>query len=99
MTHDEGTKTITLAQRCAMADLSKMSFEDALKELEEIVRKIETGEINLDEAIKAYERGSALKKHCDSKLKEAQEKVSKIKLDSDGSPTLENMNTGKDSAS
>ena len=82
-----------------MADLSKMSFEDALKELEEIVRKIETGEINLDEAIKAYERGSALKKHCDSKLKEAQEKVSKIKLDSDGSPTLENMNTGKDSAS
>ncbi len=82
-----------------MADLSKMSFEDALKELEEIVRKIETGEINLDEAIKAYERGAALKKHCDSKLKEAQEKVSKIKLDSDGSPTLENMNTGKDSAS
>ena len=74
--------------------LTPQEIGERFHELEEIVRKIETGEINLDEAIKAYERGSALKKHCDSKLKEAQEKVSKIKLDSDGSPTLENMNTG-----
>ena len=49
-----------------------MSFEDALNELEKIVRQIEDGRGKLDEAISAYERGVALKRHCESKLKEAQ---------------------------
>jgi len=55
-----------------------MSFEDALSELEKIVRQIEDGRGKLDEAISAYERGVALKRHCDSKLKEAQAKIEQI---------------------
>ena len=74
-----------MARKEANSDLSKLSFEQALSELEEIVRNIEGGEIDLDGAIEAYERGAALKKYCDSKLREAQEKVSKIKLDAAGS--------------
>ena len=66
-----------------------MSFEEALNELEEIVRGIESGDTDLDAAIQAYERGAALKRHCDGKLREAEEKVSKIKLDVDGTVTEE----------
>ena len=69
-----------MAQKDTASKISKMSFEEALGELEEIVRRIESGEIDLDGAIQAYERGAALKQHCDTKLREAQEKVSKIKL-------------------
>ena len=69
--------------------ISKMSFEEALNELEEIVRGIESGDTDLDAAIQAYERGAALKRHCDGKLREAEEKVSKIKLDVDGTVTEE----------
>lgn len=73
-----------------------MSFEEALSELEEIVRGIESGEVDLDGAIQAYERGAALKEHCDTKLREAQEKVSKIKLDADGAITQETVGTEND---
>jgi exodeoxyribonuclease VII small subunit len=59
-------------------DVSAMSFEDALNELEKIVRQIEDGRGKLDEAIIAYERGVALKRHCESKLKEAQTKIELI---------------------
>lgn len=59
-------------------DISTMSFEDALGELEKIVRQIEDGRGKLDEAISAYERGVALKRHCESKLKEAQVKIEQI---------------------
>ena len=61
-----------------------MSFEEALSELEDIIRGLESGETNLDDAIEAYERGTALKRHCDSKLRDAQEKISRIKLNDDG---------------
>lgn len=61
-------------------DISKMSFEEALEELERIVRKLEEGKGRLDEAIASYERGAALKKHCEAKLREAQAKVDKIVL-------------------
>lgn len=61
-------------------DISKMSFEEALEELEQIVRKLEEGKGRLDEAIASYERGAALKKHCEAKLREAQAKVDKIVL-------------------
>jgi exodeoxyribonuclease VII small subunit len=57
-----------------------MSFEQALEELEQIVRKLEEGKGRLDEAIASYERGAALKKHCEAKLREAQAKVDKIVL-------------------
>jgi exodeoxyribonuclease VII small subunit len=60
------------------ADIALMSFEDALGELEKIVRQIEDGRGKLDEAISAYERGVALKRHCEGKLKEAQTKIERI---------------------
>lgn len=59
-------------------DIAAMSFEDALSELEQIVKKLEEGKIRLDDAIASYERGAALKNHCEAKLREAQAKVEKI---------------------
>jgi len=85
-----------MAQKDIAFKISKMSFEEALSELEEIVRGIESGEVDLDGAIQAYERGAALKEHCDTKLREAQEKVSKIKLDADGAITQETVGTEND---
>ena len=67
------------------ADIAKLSFEDALAELEQIVSKLETGKSKLDDAIGAYERGALLKRHCESKLREAQMKVEQIQLQPDGS--------------
>jgi len=63
-----------------------MSFEDALRELETVVGQLERGEVPLDKSIELYERGAALKKRCEAKLKEAEEKVAKLTLDSDGQP-------------
>lgn len=59
-------------------DIANLSFEDALSELEKIVRQLEDGRAKLDDAISAYERGVALKRHCDAKLKEAREKIEMI---------------------
>ncbi|MFQ5785416.1 MAG: exodeoxyribonuclease VII small subunit [Alphaproteobacteria bacterium] len=59
-------------------DIAGLSFEEALAQLEEIVRGLESGEGKLDEAIGSYERGAALRRHCEAKLKEAQAKVEKI---------------------
>jgi exodeoxyribonuclease VII small subunit len=67
--------------------VSEMSFEDAMKELEEVVGKLERGDVALDASIKLYERGAQLKKRCEAKLKEAEEKVAAITLDGDGTPT------------
>ena len=67
-----------------LTELSEMSFEEALEELEVIVRALEGGKGKLEEAISAYERGAKLKAHCEKKLKEAQSKVEKISLDADG---------------
>ena len=64
-----------------------MSFEDALRELETVVGQLERGEVPLDKSIELYERGAALKKRCEAKLKEAEEKVAKLTLDGDGQPT------------
>lgn len=61
-----------------MAELQKMSFEEALAELEDIVGKLEAGKGTLEDAIRAYERGDALRRHCAAKLAEAQAKVSRI---------------------
>ncbi len=68
-------------------DVNEMSFEDALRELETVVGKLERGEVPLDKSIELYERGAALKKRCEAKLKEAEEKVAKLTLDGDGQPT------------
>ena len=66
------------------ADMAKLSFEDALKELEDIVRTLEQGKGKLEDAIKSYERGAALKAHCERKLGEAQARIEKIALGADG---------------
>ncbi|MEY1557188.1 exodeoxyribonuclease VII small subunit [Yoonia sp. R2331] len=70
-----------------MSDVDAMSFEDAMKELEQVVGQLERGDVALDESIKLYERGAALKARCEAKLKEAEEKVAKITLDGSGQPT------------
>ena len=70
-----------------MSDVNEMSFEQAIKELEQVVGQLERGDVALDESIKLYERGAALKARCEAKLKEAEEKVAKITLDGDGQPT------------
>lgn len=70
-------------------DVASLSFEQALAELEAIVRELETGRADLDQAIAAYQRGAALKQHCESKLREAQAKVDKITFDADGAVTTE----------
>ena len=62
-----------------------MSFEQALEELEAIVKQLEAGRGKLDEAISSYERGAALKRHCEAKLNEARAKVERISLAADGS--------------
>ncbi len=67
-------------------DLAQMSFEDALRALEEVVAKLERGDVPLDQSIALYERGAALRARCEAKLKEAEEKVSKITLDGTGTP-------------
>ena len=66
------------------ADIAAMSFEDALTELEQIVRRLEAGQVRLDEAILCYERGTQLKRHCERKLNEAQQRVDRIVAGPDG---------------
>ncbi len=64
--------------------IEKISFEDALAELEEIVRKIDTGQENLADAVDSFERGVLLKKHCEKMLKDAKLKIEKITSSSEG---------------
>jgi exodeoxyribonuclease VII small subunit len=72
----------------AMADnapnIPDMSFEDALRALEDVVRTLESGEAKLDESITLYERGEALRRHCQARLDAAQERIEKIVAGPDG---------------
>jgi exodeoxyribonuclease VII small subunit len=65
-------------------DIRTMSFEQALQALERIVDDLEKGDVPLDQSIRIYERGEALKAHCDRLLKAAEDKVEKIRLSRDG---------------
>ena len=67
--------------------VSEMSFEQAMKELEQVVGRLERGDVALEESIALYGRGAELKKRCEAKLKEAEEIVAAITLDGDGQPT------------
>ena len=67
-------------------DIKTMSFEQALAALEKIVDDLEKGDVALDQSIRIYERGEALKAHCDGLLKAAEDKVEKIRLSRDGKP-------------
>ena len=66
-------------------DISNFSCERAMSELEDVVAKLENGQVPLEDSIKLYEMGNDLKKHCEQKLKEAEEKVAQITFSSDGS--------------
>lgn len=68
-------------------DVATLSFEDALKRLEQVVRELESGEATLDRAIALYEEGERLKQQCETRLKDAQARIEKITLGADGRPT------------
>lgn len=69
--------------------VEELSFEEALKELEGIVGKLESGEVELEQSIAIYERGAALKSHCETKLKSAELKVEQIVQGAGGKVTTE----------
>lgn len=69
------------------AEIDKLSFEDALAQLEKIVAQLESGEAPLEKSIELYERGTALKAHCEARLKAAEAKVEKITLSAGGEAT------------
>jgi exodeoxyribonuclease VII small subunit len=70
-------------------DVAQMSFEAALAELERIVATLEKGQVGLEESIAIYERGAALKAHCEAKLKSAQAKIEKIVVSAGGGTKTE----------
>jgi exodeoxyribonuclease VII small subunit len=78
-----------MAEAVLPPDIAAMSFEEALQELEQIVKRLEGGTGKLDDAIQSYERGTLLKRHCEAKLREAQARVDKIVIAPDGSVTTE----------
>lgn len=75
------------------APIDKMSFEAALAELETIVRDLESGKTTLEKSIAAYERGVALRTHCEAKLREAQSKIEKIVVNADGTMSTAPLDT------
>jgi exodeoxyribonuclease VII small subunit len=78
-----------MSEAMVPADIAAMSFEDALAELEGIVRRLEGGQVKLDDAIQSYERGAQLKRHCEKKLNEAQQRVDRIVIGPEGAVTVE----------
>ena len=69
-----------------MTEIATMSFEDAMKELESVVSRLESGNASLEDSIQLYERGAKLRAHCEARLREAEERVEKITL-AQGQPT------------
>ncbi|HEY4113644.1 MAG TPA: exodeoxyribonuclease VII small subunit [Rhizomicrobium sp.] len=74
--------------------IERMSFEAAMRELESIVAKLEQGEIDLEDSIVLYERGQALKAHCEQKLKSAESRLEKIVQGARGAEGVEPLNLG-----
>ncbi|MCX8667137.1 exodeoxyribonuclease VII small subunit [Acetobacteraceae bacterium B3987] len=75
--------------------LHQLSFENALAELEQIVRGLESGQMKLEDAISAYERGAALRRHCEERLGEAEMRVKAIVQKEDGSLSEEELNAAE----
>ena len=67
-------------------DIAALSFEEALAALEEIVAKLESGDVGLEDSIVIYTRGSVLRRHCEDKLKSAEAKIEKIQIGEPGEP-------------
>ncbi|HUK60039.1 MAG TPA: exodeoxyribonuclease VII small subunit [Stellaceae bacterium] len=78
-----------MAEAQLLPEIAALSFEEALNELEQIVRKLESGSAKLDEALASYERGALLKRHCEAKLREAQLRVEKIVVSAEGAVSAE----------
>lgn len=70
-----------------MTEIEKLSFEEAMRELEATVGKLETGEATLEDSIALYERGAKLREYCEKRLRDAEERVEKITLAANGQPT------------
>lgn len=68
-------------------DVSGLSFEEAMARLEKVVGQLERGDVPLEQSIELYQEGAALKAHCETKLKAAEEKVAVLMLDAEGTPT------------
>ncbi|HEX3954215.1 MAG TPA: exodeoxyribonuclease VII small subunit [Stellaceae bacterium] len=83
-----------MSEPAVCAEIGAMSFEDALSELEQIVRRLEAGQVKLDDAIQSYERGAQLKRHCEQKLNEAQQRVDRIVIGPDGAVGTEPAKLG-----
>jgi exodeoxyribonuclease VII small subunit len=82
-----------MTDNTTIKDIDSLTFEVALKSLEEIVSQLDAGSIDLDKAVDAYERGAKLKEHCEKKLKEAQLRIEKIEVDKNGEVTTKVMDT------
>ncbi|MCA2011749.1 exodeoxyribonuclease VII small subunit [Pararhodobacter sp. CCB-MM2] len=70
-----------------MKAVTEMSFEEALRELEQVVGQLESGNVDLEKSIAFYERGAELKKHCEAKLAQAQARIEQITLAENGEPS------------
>ncbi|HEX8665470.1 MAG TPA: exodeoxyribonuclease VII small subunit [Beijerinckiaceae bacterium] len=77
----------TNPEGAAAPDIAKLPFEKALEELEQIVKRLERGEVPLEESISIYERGEALKRHCEALLKRAEARIEKITIGPGGEAT------------
>lgn len=71
----------------AIGEIAALSFEDALRALEDVVRRLESGEVPLDDSITLYEQGEALRKHCQTRLDAAQARIERIVAGADGQAT------------
>ncbi|MHA6346181.1 exodeoxyribonuclease VII small subunit [Roseivivax sp. CAU 1761] len=74
--------------------VEELSFEAAMAELERVVGQLERGDVPLEDSIRLYERGDKLRKRCEAKLREAEEKVAQITLDAEGNATGKTPVTG-----
>lgn len=84
MTSEPGSENAGAAGPELPDDIRKLTFEDALKELESIVAKLEAGEVSLEDSIEMYTRGSLLKRHCENKLAAAEARIETLTLDNSG---------------
>ena len=82
-----------MAENGELAPIEKLSYEDALAELETLIRRLETGSIDLADAIKAYERGVALAARCSGLLEDTEKKVQRLVLGPRGEPSEAPMDT------
>lgn len=76
-----------MAETQIPADIAALGFEDALRELEGIVKQLEGGQVQLEQAVTTYERGTLLRRHCEQRLAEAKAKIEKISVGADGVPS------------